>query len=409
MLQDIYKERGALERFRSGPAGTYLDDFVAWLLLHGYSSQTIRAYVPATVDFATWARHAGLAADELDQGALNGFRKHLAATGRWVYRYGKASNYYSGARRFVAFLRETGVAKEPVSEQPAGVAEFQFWLVHHRGLAALTVETYVRVVVDLIASLGAEPERYEPVSVRAFVLDKSSRHSTNTAKNVVTAVRNYLRFLIASGKCPPGLDDIVPRIAGWRLSTLPRYLEPEDVERIIDACDSATPGGARDRAIVLLLARLALRARDVAILRLGDIDWEGGRMLVSGKARRESWLPLPQEVGDAVLDYLDRARPAAAGEAVFLNTTAPYRTITSHTVSQIARRAILRSGVEAPSLGAHVFRHSAATALLRRGVPLGGIAALLRHDSIESTAYYAKVDLELLRSIARPWPGRPAC
>lgn len=409
MLADIYMDPVAIERLRTGPAGTHLDNFVGWLLGLQYSKHTIRAYVAATVDFMTWVAGIGLSEGALGQPAIDGYRGHLVAAGRWEYGYGKTSNYYTGARRFVAFLREIGIAPEPVVQEPAEVVAFRAWLHQHRGLRPLTVDTYVRVVLDLIKDLGPEPRRYDAASLRSFVLHQASRHSTSKAKNVVTAVRNYLRFLIATDKCPPGLDDAIPRIAGWRLSTLPRHLATEDVQQIIAACDCTTAAGARDRAVVLLLARLALRADDVAGLRFRDIHWDEGKLLVSGKTRQESWLPLPQEVGDAILDYVDHGRPVVDENAVFVNTTAPYRPITSATVSKIARRAILRADVEAPSYGAHVFRHSAATTLLRRGVPLQDIGVIMRHDSIESVAYYAKVDLELLRSIARPWPGRPSC
>lgn len=409
MLEDIYGDTATIERLRSGPAGQYIDDFVRWLRGRGYAASTIGAYVPASVDFFVWARRCGLAAEDLGQGALDGYRGHLVASGRWSPGYGKANNYYSGARRIVAFLREVGVVETRVEKEPEALAAFRSWLIRDRGLAENTASGYLRVVGDLVAKLGSNSQQYQAESVRAFVLHKSNHHSTSAAKGVVTAVRNYLRFLVVIGECPAGLDESVPRIAGWRLATLPRYIAPEEVERVINACDMSTRAGVRDRAVLLLLARLALRAGDVAALQLKDIDWKHARLRVSGKARRECWLPLPQGVGDAIFAYLDAARPRVDRNAVFLNNKAPYPAIASHAVSQIARRAILRAGVEAPQRGAHLLRHSAATTLLRRGVPLDTISVLLRHDSIESTAHYAKVDLELLRSIARPWPRRPTC
>lgn len=166
----------------------------------------------------------------------------------------------------------------------------------------------------------------------------------------------------------------------------------------------------RDRAVILLLARLALRASDVAGLRLSDIDWQQGRLFVSGKTRHQAWLPLPQEVGDALLHYLHKGRPSVSGDRLFIITRAPYTQILARQVSQTAQRAILRAGINAPSYGAHIFRHSAATALLRNGVPLQGVATLLRHSSVEMTAHYAKVDVELLKQVALPWPEEaPLC
>jgi integrase/recombinase XerD len=174
-----------------------------------------------------------------------------------------------------------------------------------------------------------------------------------------------------------------------------------------DATQS-TPLGARDRAVLLLLARLALRAGDVAGLRLQDIDWPRGRLRVRGKTRQEAWLPLPQEVGDALLHYLGSARPEVAGEVVFLITRAPYTPMLSRQVSHTAARAIRRAGINAPSHGAHLFRHSAATALLRQGLSLQEIGSLLRHRDVDTTALYAKIDVDLLREVALPWPQEAA-
>ena len=196
----------------------------------------------------------------------------------------------------------------------------------------------------------------------------------------------------------------IPRLAGWRKAALPSYLEPAVVERIIAGCDPSMPLGARDHAVLLLLARLALRAGDVAALRLDDIDWPHGRLRVSGKTRQEAWLPVPQEVGDAILHYLGTARPAVAQDAVFLITHAPYTPILPRQVSQTAERAIRRAGIDAPGYGAHLFRHSAATALVRQGLSLQAIGSLLRHRDVDTTAVYAKVDVDLLRQVALPWP-----
>lgn len=182
------------------------------------------------------------------------------------------------------------------------------------------------------------------------------------------------------------------------------------MQRIIDACDSDRPDGARDRAILLLLARLGLRGGDIIQMRLGDIDWTGARVRVVGKGRREARLPLPQEVGDAILAYLRDRRPVVACDRVFLRSRAPWRPLAeSSCVSAIVRRAMIRAGVSAPTRGAHLMRHSAATAMLREGMSLPSIGVVLRHRSVETTAHYAKVDVELLRSVAQPWIGGTPC
>jgi site-specific recombinase XerD len=219
----------------------------------------------------------------------------------------------------------------------------------------------------------------------------------------------FLRFLFATERCPSCLEATVPTIAEWRLSSLPRYLPPEDVERVIAGCDDATAIGIRDKAIVLLLARLALRASEVAGLRGDDIDWSQGTVSVVGKNRREARLPLPQEVGDAMLRYLDTARPPVESTRVFITATAPWKPITRYVVKAAAAQAIRRVGVEAPSYGAHVLRHSAATAMLRDGASLQVIGEVLRHRHIDTTAHYAKVDVGLLQEVTRPWPGAVSC
>jgi len=189
-----------------------------------------------------------------------------------------------------------------------------------------------------------------------------------------------------------------------------QYVSADAVQRIIDACDATRPEGARDRAILLLLARLGLRAGDIVGLELRDLDWAAARVRVVGKGRREARLPLPQEVGDAILAYLRARRAGVTCDRVFLRARAPWRPLaTSSCVSAIVKRAMVRAAVAAPTRGAHLLRHSAATAMLRDGISLPAIAVVLRHRSVETTAHYAKVDTELLRSVAQPWLGGAPC
>jgi site-specific recombinase XerD len=216
----------------------------------------------------------------------------------------------------------------------------------------------------------------------------------------------FVRFLVADGRCASGLDGAIPVLAHWRLSSLPRYLPGEDVERLIEACDVSSAVGQRDRAILLLLARLGLRAGDIVQLRLDDVDWRDAWIHVSGKGRREARLPLTQEVGDALVTYLTHGRPPTAADAVFVRSRAPFRAFRSHcAVSVIVDHALARAGVTRPSRGAaHLLRHSVATAMLRHGASLQEVAALLRHRSVTTTEIYAKVDVTALQRIAQRWP-----
>jgi integrase/recombinase XerD len=404
MLTDCFVDTHALERLRHGVAGAYLDDFTDWLASRSYAKPTIRSYVAAAVRFLTWAHAAGYEVSTLDPASLARYRAYLSATNGAGKHAHEGSNAYCGARRLIVFLRQRGLAPAVRPVEPPLVAAFCAWMRQHRGVTEITLDGYARVLRQLLQALGAEPQCYTAAQLRAFVLAQSQGYSHSKAETVVTAVRLFVRFLIATERCAGGLQYAIPRLAGWRQATLPRYLEPAAVERIIVGCDPSTPLGARDRAVLLLLARLALRASDVAGLRLGDLDWQHGRLWVSGKTRRAAWVPLPQEVGEAILHYLKTGRPAVAGEGLFLIAHAPYTPILARQVCQSAERAIRRAGIEAPSYGAHLFRHSAATTLLRQGLSLQSIGTLLRHHDVDTTALYAKVDVELLRQIALPWP-----
>jgi site-specific recombinase XerD len=278
----------------------------------------------------------------------------------------------------------------------------------HRGTTATTLNNYRLPLLDLLATLGDQPAQYTAQGLRDFILAWARCRSVEQAKSLVTPVRMFLRFLIATGRCAPGLDHAIPTIARWRRAALPTYLPSEALEQVVASCDLTTPIGVRDHAIVLLLARLGLRAGDVAALQLRDLDWHEGTVTVSGKSRRHNRLPLAQEVGDAILHYLDY-RPLMHNDAVFLTTTAPIKGLSYQAVGKIATQAIRRARVDTPRHGSHVLRHSAATQMLRQGVPLWAIGAVLRHASVETTIGYAKVDFPLLEHVVRPWPEDPLC
>jgi site-specific recombinase XerD len=222
------------------------------------------------------------------------------------------------------------------------------------------------------------------------------------------AVRSFIRFLGVSGQCPAGLEHAIPGFASRQLSSVPRFLASEDVERVIDSCTGHI-FELRDRAVLLLLARLALRASEVAQLKFSDINWSTGCISVCGKGRRQELLPLPQEVGDAILLYVNKGRPSLQTPEVFTTVLAPLHPLTRAAVTHIVRAALRRAGIKAPINGAHVLRHSAATTMLRQGATLASVGAVLRHRSAMTTAHYAKVDFGLLSEIAQPWPEASSC
>jgi len=358
-----------------------------------------------------WAANRGFGMESIDEGLVASqlFVKDKAR----VRRAGDIHEASIGAGRlFVRYLRETGVLpEEPAPQEPLTrwprLREFRSWMRQHRGVAESTLDLWQRHLIKLVETLEEDADAYSAAAVRAFVLERAKSGGRARAQSITCALRAYLRFLVAKGDCPPGREQAVPKFAQWRLASVPKYLSGEQVDRVIAACQS--PSRLRDKAIVLLLARLGLRSSDVANLRLFDIDWRNGRLAVSGKSRRAQYLPLTQEIGDAILAYLSRCRPAVSEPYLFVTDLAPRRAITRGTVKCLVRRALMRAGIDSPSKGAHVLRHSAATAMLRSGVSLAGVSAVLRHQSPSTTLLYAKVDLPILSEIAQPWAGRLPC
>lgn len=254
-------------------------------------------------------------------------------------------------------------------EAPSPLETFREWLLQHRGLALATVERHDHLITRMLPALGTDVGQYNAATVRMVILDQIRGCRPAYAKTMVAALRIYLRYLATTGACKPGLDHALPTVAEWKLSSLPKYLDSGQVARLIDACRKDGPLSLRDRAIILLLFRLGLRAGDIACMHPADIDWQEATLLVRGKGRRDVHLPVPQDAGDAVLDYLENARPQVVIDRVFLCNNAPYRSLGSTAVSNIVRAALRDAGIEnPPSRGANLIRHTAATTMLR-GAP----------------------------------------
>ena len=407
-MLDFYIESDfRLRRLRQCPVGEHMNGFAGWLHSAGYQRRPAQLALRAAAHLGHWALARAIPTGRLDE-QLDAFVRHLPACACSHDFQGRDDYHAAGARRFVEYLQTIGVLLRACAEPepvPTLVTGFCDWMREHRGVAESTLANYVPLVADFVAALGEDTSTYDAGAVRAFIFARANQHGRSRAKSIVNAVRMFLRFLAAYGHCSGELIAAVPRIAHWKLSALPRYISAEAIEQLIATCDPPTTAGARDRAIILLLARLGLRAGDVRDLRLADIDWSQGRLRVVGKGRCETWLPLPQAAGDALLHYLAHFRPQIDDEHVFLRIHAPLGPLpSSGPISKLVRRTIQRAGIETPSLGAHMLRHSAATEWLRQGSSLELIGAVLRHRCIESTAHYAKVDVAMLRSVAQPWP-----
>jgi site-specific recombinase XerD len=410
MLTCYYTSPQFVAKLRNSPAGPYLDGFAEELKEAGYAQLTARRCIRAAQHLLHWANGKQIPPHALRETDIVRFKRHLPRCQCRPYGHADRPSLESGARLFLGYLQRIGVVPTGCADDnppaPPLLKAFRQWMKAQRNTAEATLNNYGRAIRELLRTVGEDPSGFDARGLRQFVLEQSRHGGWAKAQTMVTAVRAFIRFLIAQGQCPAGLDEAILAPAHWHLSALPRYLSAEAIERIVGACDPTTPVGIRDRAIVLLLARLGLRAGDIVTLRLGDINWEQAWIRVAGKGRREHRLPLSQEVGDALAAYLTGVRPAVDTDRLFLRSRAPLRGLGSHcAVSVIVAQAMRRAGVTPATRGAaHVLRHSAATNLLRQGASLQDIAALLRHRSIETTAIYAKVDVGLLKQVAQPWP-----
>jgi integrase/recombinase XerD len=404
-----------LRRMDPGSLRAFVVEFTNHLAALSHTDLTMRGYEDAARHFAEWRERADIALVDVDDKAIARFAGHRCkCTGYRRHRHVSAK-YVRRVRRFVRFLAQRGVVKMNIPSAAkvvnARVAEFQDFLRQHRGISERTIDRHGRMVMRLLPDLGDDPETYDAELIRRTIITEAGRSSRPYVKTMMTALRGYLRFLAANGACRPGLDRAVPAVPQWRLSALPRYLVAADVERLIASCDLSKAHGIRDKAILLLLTRLGLRAGDIFGMRLDDIGWNEGTLRVRGKGRREVQLPLPQDAGDALLDYLGKARPLVDCDRIFLRSSAPYRPFANPcAISGVVRLALMRAGItDSPSRGANLLRHSTATAMLRAGATLDAIGSVLRHRSPNTTAHYAKVDIAMLLQIAQPWPGDVSC
>ena len=415
MFEQYFNRHSRIKSLRDGPSGSLIEGFTKELCQGGYSRITVRRYIRAAEHFLCWRELEGIPILSLNQKYLERFGRHLYQCQCPLFGSSNRRMLRCGARLFFKYLRSADIITAPViestSQDPILLTEFCLWMHQQRGTSDVTLNNYSHSIRLLLKRHGEDPARFDAQSLRQFVLERSQQSGLPTAKMCITALRMFLRFLIAEGKCATGLDAAIPVLAQYRLSTLPRYIQPEEVERVIASCNLDTPKGKRDRAILLLLARLGLRAGDIVKLSLGDIDWEGAWLYVSGKGRRQDRLPLTQEVGHAIVAYLQYGRPQTETDVLFIRSLAPLcGFFSSSAVSHIVARAMRQAGVIFRGRGAaHVLRHSVATSMLRQGASLQDIATILRHRSTETTEIYAKVDVNSLREIAQPWPEVQPC
>ena len=393
----------------SGPLTPFAAGFEAWLRSRAYSSSARANRLCQFDQLSRWLEREGVEAGELTVEHAGRFADSRRARGlvTWVSSQSLVLP--------LEYLREIGVMLTPEATVASGpleelLADYGRYLRVERRLAEHTVrDAYLPAARLLLAGresldgLGLGLERLSAADVSRFLVAECAKRSVTGARDLASALRSFLRYLHLAGMIESPLVWAVPSVADLRDRTLPRGLEPAAVRKLLASCDRRRTVGRRDYAIVLLMLRLGLRRGEVAAIGLNDVDWRAGELLIHGKGSRQDVLPLPVDVGEALVSYL-RRRPRCESRALFLRMTAPLGGLAPHTIGWIVREACTRAGL--PRMGAHRLRHTAATEMLQAGASLAEIGQVLRHREQKTTAIYAKVDRRALRALARPWPSQ---
>ncbi len=390
----------------SGPLSVYASGFGEELARRGYRSGAVKQ-LQLMAHVSRWLAARGLEADDLTTVRVDEFVAERRASGLAHLVSARALS------TLLEYLRGLGIAPAakvaaPVTAVDRLVERYSAYLVERRGLAPSSVRNYVGVARVFCADRERVRgelalDQLDGAAVSEFVLREAVRCSVGSAKCMVTRLRVLLRFLHVEGEIDRDLTGAVPRVASWRLASLVKAMDAQDVARLLEGCDRGSSLGRRDFAVLLLLSRLGLRAAEVAAIELADIDWRSGELLVRGKGSREELLPLPADVGEALADWLRFGRPRCETRLVFTRARAPHEGLQAISVTAIVNRACKRAGL--PVVGAHRLRHTAATELLRAGGSLADVGQVLRHRDPDTTSIYAKVDRLALAALITPWPG----
>ncbi|EJB8509900.1 TPA: tyrosine-type recombinase/integrase [Pseudomonas aeruginosa] len=408
-IEFYFKRPCCLERLRSGPLGIYIDQYAAQLHAMAFAQGTGKHKVRLVASLSSWLQRRRLAATDLDDERCLEFLRHRART-----RIPNEKDR-TALRELLTMLRMMGATTPATAAvlDPCEHASEQFrvYLAKDRGLSARTVYKYPALVLAFLRHFfGEQTPSWHSLSAQVLVgyIQDCARRQYSLAYLglICTALRSFLGYLAFRGQVSSELACALPTVWNWKFATLPRHLSAEQVRQMLDHCDRSTWIGLRDYAILVLLARLGLRAGEVCTLTLDDIDWRTSRLNLQAKGGSRVQMPLPDDVGQAIADYLRAVPRRTACRRLFVRERAPHVGMrVSESISEIVRTAIERAGVQAPFKGAHVLRHTLATQMLHGGAGLDEIGQLLRHRSPDTTRIYAKVDLAALHTLALPWPG----
>lgn len=407
MIDSIFSRPWPIQQLRRNLLRTYIEDLAALLVEQGYPQETAQRKIGLVAAFGRWIEARRYTLASLDEKKVDSFvrarKRH-----RTIQRGDRKT-----LRQVLDLMRSRGDVPPSPTKTPSSLEralnEYTDYLVRERGLARRTIRQYQFYVREfLIERFGRGSirlDRLQQADTHRYLQCKSRLVCSISLQGVVAALRSYMTFLRLQGKVQPDLASGIPAIACWRLSRVPKYLKPAEVEQLLNCCDQRTIKGQRDYTILLLLARLGLRAGELIAMRLEDIHWDSGEMLVRGKGQRHDRLPIPKDVGKALATYLRHGRPRCHSRHIFVRLNAPHRQFAgSSDISTIVRQTIERAGLNPPYKGAHVLRHSLATHMLHKGASLTEIGEVLRHRSPASTEVYSKVHLGALSALAQPWP-----
>ena len=386
-----------------GPLAPFAEQYRERLRERGYTLRTVVSLERQAAHLSRWLQAEGLGVEALSEATVEAFVSFLrAGEGFSPSRLSRP-----GLRCLLVLIRELGVAPAPVPLPLSPVDElmgsFERYLLSERGLVAGTVVGYVAAASWFVTGLGSGAlGDVGAAEVTAAVLSRSGMVSVSGTQNFVSGLKAFLRFCFVEGHLEVDLSEAALPVTGRRHTSLPLGIPAGDAAALLGSCDRRTGLGRRDYALLIIMLRLGLRRSEVAGLRLDDIDWRSGVLVVAGKGDRRDRLPLPADVGDAIAGYLTRGRPVTVHREVFIRAKAPFEPIADGTVASTVRRACRRAGVA--EVGSHRLRHTMACDMVTALVPLAEIGQVLRHDSLQSTAIYARVDVETLRLLAQPWP-----
>lgn len=388
----------------------HIDAFLEHLRHAGYSEVTLGKKRRVLNAFSRWMRSKAIVLEHLDESDLAEFAKNPPGA-----RASYVQFKLSVLRLHLAYLRVETLVRAPAPNAQSEVdcihLQYVEYLRQDRGLAENSVHVYAPFIRDFLASQNDENGRiscraFDAATLRNYLLIRSKGRSGEYVRLLSVALRSFCRFLFLHGDTVRDHSHFVPTVKRWRQSSVPAFLSPEQEESILAATDRSTATGRRDYAILLLLARLGLRAGEIVALELGDIRWRSGELVIHGKGQMVEHVPLLSDIGEALARYLHEDRGASASRRVFLRMWAPHVGLTGPAaIGHIVRLAFVRAGFRRSCRGAaHLFRHGLATTMIRHGASMAEIAEVLRHRSQDSTAIYAKVSFESLRGVARAWP-----